>query len=110
LDLQMQSYVEDEKASFSSIGKFLKEHIEVLEITKKAFAKYLKIEASNLSSILGGKRKVSLDLAAKLGRLFKADAALWLAVQNKNELILLEKKFKEKYKKISVEDLLKKAS
>lgn len=110
LDLQMQSYVKDEKTPFTSIGIFLNEHIKVLEVTKKAFAKYLKIEASNLSSILRGKRKVSLDLAAKLGRLFEADAALWLAVQNKNELILLEEKFKEKYKKISVEDLLKKAS
>jgi len=76
--------------------------------SKKTFAEYIDYQESNLSAIFKGRRKINPDLAIKLGEIFHLDPAIWLQIQNKNELIEILNQDKEKYEKYKLEDLLMK--
>lgn len=108
LKLRMQDYVKQEQpASVTGVGGFLREHLEVIGVKQKDFARYTGIEETNLSAILNGRRKINSDFAIKLGQIFKADSNLWLMIQNKNELIQLVEEEGVEYGKFGLEDLLK---
>lgn len=110
LKFQMESYIsEEEPAEIIAIGEFLSHHLKAINIKNKEFAKYINIEASNLSSILKGRRKINTDLALKLGQLFNLNPNLWLLIQSKNELLGINKTKRVEYQKYQLEDLLKKA-
>jgi plasmid maintenance system antidote protein VapI len=68
------------------------------------------VEASNLSAVLNGKRKITIDLAVKLGQIFQVHSSLWLLIQSKNDLLAFEEATKEPYQHLRLEDLLDKAS
>ncbi len=96
LKFKMESYAaENNPDPLIELGAFLRWHLEALTIKQKSLANYLDIEASNLNAILNGKRKLTVELALKLGQLFQADASLWLQIQNKNELIKLQNNLKQ---------------
>lgn len=109
LRFQMENYIEDEEPKdIIRVGEFIKKHLKAIKIKSKDFAKYLDLEESNLSSIVGGRRKINIDLAFKLGQLFDIDPNIWLLLQSKNELLSLDKKKRLSYQKYRLDDLLKK--
>lgn len=110
LRFQMEGYMQgDNYNEIIEIGYYLKEHLKAIKIKSKHFANYLEIEESNLSSIIKGRRKITTDLALKLGQVFQLDPNLWLLIQSKNELKKLELGRKDKYLKYRLEELLRKA-
>ncbi len=110
LRFQMESYLAEERSELVEVGWFLKELIKRLNIKNKLFAEYIGFKESNLSALFSGKRKINIDLALKLGEIFKIDPALWIHIQSKNELSRMKKENKKAYEKYSMEDLLKRAS
>lgn len=110
LRFQMQTYLNCSDKTIIEVGYFLKEFLQQLDIKKKTFAEYLGLQESNLSALFKGNRKVNIDLAIKLGTIFKVDPVLWIHIQSKNELIKLHQENKIEYQKYSLNDLLKKAS
>lgn len=84
--------------------------MDQLEIKKKSFAAYLGLQESNLSALFKGSRKINIDLAIKLGTIFKVDPNLWIHIQSKNELLRLHQEKRKEYQKYSLNVLLKKAS
>ena len=108
LRFQMDTYLTTTTPkTIISSGEFLKQHINALGINNKAFADYINIKASNLSAILKGKRKISIDLAYKLGKAFDINPNIWIFIQNKNELLNIHKTQKENYQHYKLADLLK---
>lgn len=111
LKLQMESYINREAPKeVINAGEFLRQHLKAIKVKNKAFAKYIDLEESNLSSIIKGRRKINTDLAFILGQIFNLDPNLWLLIQSKNELLQVDKKRVQKYKKYKLEELLKKVS
>lgn len=111
LRYQMESYVSANTPKIIvDAGVFLKRHLDVINIKNKEFAKYIGLEESNLSSIIKGRRKINIDLAFKLGRIFNLNPDLWLLVQSKSELLKIDDSRKAEYDKFRLDDLLKKAS
>ena len=91
------------------MGQFLREHLQALNLKNKTFARYLDIEGSNLSAILNGKRKITVELAFKLGQVFNLSPDLWLLIQSKNEILQLSDTKIMEYKKYKLADLMKRA-
>lgn len=110
LRFQMESYLEREEDEVLEVGWFLKEFIKALGVKNKVFAEYIGFRESNLSALYKGQRKVNIDLALKLGKIFNVDPALWIHIQSKNELRKIKEENKRKYVKYNIDDLLKKAS
>jgi len=111
LKFRMESYAMQESPEvIVEVCQFLRDHLIAIEVTNRQFAKYLRIEESNLSSILKGKRKINIDLAFKLGQVFGLDPNIWLMIQSKNEILKLAQKKKLRYRKLDLDDLLKKVS
>jgi len=110
LRFQMETYLEQKDNSIIEVGWFLKEFLRELNIKNKTFAEYINFQESNLSALFTGKRKVNIDLALKLGKIFRIDPTLWIHIQSKNELTRMEKENKKEYQRYNIDDLLKKAS
>lgn len=107
---QMESYVEQpEPYPRKTIGEFLEMLIESLGIPKSQFAAFVDFQLPNLSAILKNRRKVNLDLALKLGQIFHIQPELFLAVQNKNELLEVAEQNSSQYENYSLDHLLGKA-
>ncbi|MEL7123179.1 MAG: helix-turn-helix domain-containing protein [Bacteroidota bacterium] len=105
---QMESYLyKEHSGELIKAGTFLENFISVLNIKKKDFAEYIDYKESNLSAVFKGRRKINIDLAIKLGEIFRVDPVLWLHIQSKNELREFIDSDNERYKKYKLEDLLK---
>jgi addiction module HigA family antidote len=59
-------------------------------LTQYALAKALHIPQSRLSSIINGRRSITADTAARLGRFFGNSAQFWLGLQSLYDLETLE--------------------
>jgi len=110
LRFQMESYLENEDTNLIEVGWFLKEFIKSLNVKNRVFAEYIGFKETNLSALFKGTRKINIDLALKLEKIFNVNASLWIHIQSKNELIKMSEENKRKYLRYSIEDLLKKAS
>ncbi|MDO8545694.1 MAG: HigA family addiction module antitoxin [Opitutaceae bacterium] len=66
------------------------EFFEPMEITQLAAAKATGIPQSRLSEILAGRRSITPDTAARLGRYFRVDPRNWLNLQVAFDLWTLE--------------------
>ena len=110
LRFQMETYLREDNTEIKKVGFFLKECVKALGIKNKVFAKYIDYKESNLSSLYKGNRKINIDLAIKLGKIFKIAPAFWLQIQSKNELKRMEAENEQQYLQYSMEDLLRKAS
>lgn len=107
IKLQMLRYLNSDSTEIKEAGYFLKQLVLSLEIKNKNFADYIGLKESNLSALYNGSRKINIDLALKLSRIFKIEATVWLNIQNKNEVILSKKLNNKVYKNYNMEDLLK---
>ena len=108
LRFQMEAYLE--RANPKKIiqaGEFLEEYVEALKIKKRVLAEYIDYKESNLSAVFKGRRKINIDLAIKLGEIFRVDPAIWLHIQSKNDLLEIIDRDKKKYEKYRLEDLLR---
>ena len=59
----------------------LKEFLEPMEITQKAFAKHLGWTYARLNEIINGHRGLSADSALSLGDVFDMEPEFWLNLQ-----------------------------
>jgi plasmid maintenance system antidote protein VapI len=92
LRFRMMSYLEEAHPNpIRPVGIFLKEFVQLLGIQHGHFASYIQYEPSNLSAIYSGSRKMNLRLASVMEQLSAIPALLWLSVQNKNELLKLQR-------------------
>ena len=107
LKFQMQSYVEKrDNTELREAGFFLQELIRAVGVSQKVFAKYIDYKPSNLSALLKGRRKISIDLALKLGKTFNINPSLWINIQSKNELRKMQMQDMKKYEAYHLDALL----
>lgn len=69
------------------------EFFEPLGITQLAAAKATGIPQSRLSEILAGRRSITADTAARLGRFFQVDPRNWLNLQAAFDLREVERAY-----------------
>lgn len=108
---RMEHYIQDNNITADNIYKvedFVKEFLSVLSINKTAFAKYIEIDISNLNKYYSSERRFNTELALKFGHFFHTPANVWLQIQAKNEILILqqEEKTNDKYVKYDYEKLL----
>jgi addiction module HigA family antidote len=100
---RMEAYVDTKSAAnheICTIEMFLKEYLEILEITFKRFSQAIDTTDSNLKKYLSDERRFNMDLAMKFGHFFHTSPDLWLNVQAKNDLLaFMRVKDAEKYEK-----------
>ncbi|MCG8328872.1 MAG: hypothetical protein MI974_14365 [Chitinophagales bacterium] len=89
---QIESYLTSTTNEIILAGEFIEKYLAVIKIKKKDFAKYINYEETNLSALLKGRRKINLDIALKLGKIFKINPEVWLHIESKNDLIKQSKK------------------
>jgi len=105
IKFKMLNYLEDESVELVLAGTFIKEYLKVLKVKQKVFAAYINWNPGNLTKLLNGSRKVNYELAMILGNTFQVDPALWLRIQDENELIQLRKLNSSKFKNYSLRRL-----
>ena len=88
------------------MGSFIKKFIKLIEIKQIEFANYLEIRPSNLSKILNGERRLTIELALIMEKLSSINAELWLRIQNKNEIIKIQKSNSKQLDKYELKELI----
>ncbi len=71
-------------------GEILREEIELLELSGKAFAEALDVPPNRVTAILNGQRGVTADTALRLARYLGTTPEFWLNLQKKYELRVAE--------------------
>ena len=80
-------------------GEILRDELEVLEMSAKAFAAALDVPGNRITAILNGQRSVSADTALRLSRYLGTTAEFWLNLQKTFELRTAEIKTGEQIAK-----------
>lgn len=105
--LLMLNYLNDNGSEGTKeAGTFLKDLLEELRIKKSRFAKYIELHPTNFSSILTGRRKISVQMAIQLGEIFNIDSEIWMKIQTKNDLIQTRQMLKQEKGKYNLRDLI----
>jgi addiction module HigA family antidote len=106
LKYEMEDYLKTRKSK-TLIGKFIKQFILSTESKQTEFAEFLGMRPSNLSKLLNGERKLSLDIALILEKISNISAETWLLIQNRNEIFKLKKLKKKDLEKYKLKQLTK---
>ena len=69
-------------------GEHLRDELEELGLSARAFARLLDIPVNRVTQILNGQRGVSADTALRLARYFGTSAEMWLRLQADYDLRL----------------------
>ena len=67
-------------------GRILAEDMRDEQISINALAQAIRVPANRISLIVNGKRGITADTAARLGRYFGTSAQYWLNIQNRFDL------------------------
>ncbi len=67
-------------------GEHLREEMEELGLSARAFAKALHVPANRITGILNEQRAITADTALRLARYFGTTAEFWLNLQSAYEL------------------------
>ena len=67
-------------------GEHLREELEELGLSARAFANALNIPTNRITAILNAQRAVTADTALRLARYFGTSAEFWLNLQSAYEL------------------------
>lgn len=67
-------------------GEHLRDELDELGLSARAFAKLLDIPVNRVTQILNGQRGVSADTALRLARYFGTSAEFWMNLQQTYEL------------------------
>lgn len=105
LKYHMEDYLESISTSVE-VGSFVKQFIKLIEVKQVEFAKYLDLRPSNLSKLLNGERRLTVELALILEKLSNINAGIWLGIQNKNEINKIQKSQLQHIKKYKLEELI----
>jgi len=105
LRFHMEDYLKS-KSKTIEVGNFIKQFVQLIEVKQVEFAKYLSIRPSNLSKILNGERRLTIELALILEKLSNIDARLWLRIQNKNEIKRIQKISSKSINKYRLKELI----
>ncbi len=105
LRIMLEDYLSADikKDSIINLGDFLKVYLKSLNIKQNKFAAYVGLKPSNFSKILSNERKLNIEMALVLEKLFKTNAMTWISIQIKNELTISNNKSFSKY---SISDLI----
>ncbi len=71
-------------------GEVLREELEVLEMSAKAFASAMDVPGNRITAILNGQRGVTADTALRLSRYLGTTPEFWLNLQKTFELRVAE--------------------
>ncbi len=71
-------------------GRILHEDMGDEEISINGLAQAIRVPANRISLIVNGKRGITADTAARLGRYFGTSAQYWLNIQNRFDLDSLD--------------------
>lgn len=104
LKYHMEDYLKSDLKTVE-IGFFIKQFIKLIEVKQVEFANYLNMRPSNLSKILNGERRLTIEFALILEKLSNIKAGLWLQIQNKNEIIMMQKSNIKKINKYRLNEL-----
>jgi addiction module HigA family antidote len=72
-------------------GEILREELDVLELSAKAFAAALDVPGNRITAILNGQRGITADTALRLSRYLGTTPEFWLNLQKTFELRVAEK-------------------
>jgi addiction module HigA family antidote len=72
-------------------GKILLEDLKDEEISINGLARAIRVPANRISLIVNGKRAITADTAARLGRYFGTSPQYWLNIQNRFDLDAIDK-------------------
>src|ERR1035437_7759173 len=72
-------------------GRILREDMKDEGISINGLAQAIRVPANRISLIVNGKRGVSAETAARLGRYFGTSPQYWLNIQNRFDLDSLDK-------------------
>ena len=68
-------------------GEILREEfLDPLSISASELARRLAVEVEEVRDVLDGSRRITAELALRLGRLFSTSAELWLGLQQRYDL------------------------
>jgi len=105
LRFHMEDYLKSKSITIE-VGNFIKQFVQLIEVKQVEFAKYLSIRPSNLSKILNGERRLTIELALILEKLSNIDARLWLRIQNMNEIKRIQKSSSKSINKYRLKELI----
>lgn len=84
----MSNYVEyNNKIAFHP-GYYIKEIIDESGLTQEDFAKRLDTTPKNLSCLVRGEQRLSIDIAMKLSRMLGVSVESWLNLQKRYDELL----------------------
>jgi len=67
-------------------GEMLKDELDALGLSARAFADRLKVPHNRISDIVAGRRAISADTSLRLGRFFGMSEDFWLRLQTTYEI------------------------
>lgn len=67
-------------------GEHLRDELDELDLSARAFARLLDIPVNRVTQILNGQRGISADTALRLARYFGTSAEFWMNLQQIYEL------------------------
>lgn len=68
------------------VGEILQDAIDAAGLTQSALAKHIGVPQSKVNDICRGRRGISLEMAARLGRAFGSSTEFWYNLQKQYEL------------------------
>lgn len=77
----MSNYIEYKDKVYFHPGYYIDELVEESGLTQADFAKRLGTTPKNLSELIRGKQKLSIDIATKLARMYGSSVKYWLGLQ-----------------------------
>ena len=86
------------KLIVSHPGVYIKDAIDALNMTQSEFAARIGMTSKNLSTIINGDSRITLEVAEKLSSFFHSSIEVWTNLQNAYDLYLKEEE-KEKEEK-----------
>lgn len=95
----MNNYIEYNNKMAFHPGYYIQELVEDSGLTQEDFAKRLDTTPKNLSLLIRGEQKLSIDIAVKLARLFNNSIEFWLNLQATYDAALAEIKSSEELEK-----------
>ena len=86
----MSNYIEYNDTIAFHPGYYVKELVEESGLTQEDFAKRLDTTPKNLSLLIRGEQKLSIDIAMKLSRMIGTSVSYWLNLQNSYDALIAE--------------------